>query len=592
MIHCTIGGITVYPAAGLDIKLVMENPYLKESGSHTFEITFPLDIPENRVVFGCVNRLDVSKRTNTFGNCKLFDGSRLLLSGTGTVVSYSNESVKLQLLAESRSGRSSAMGRFIRDIAFPEIDNASKSWCKHNKVQVDSSIVSQGYGGVKGRYAFFTICNVTTGNKYNLVTRSTTVQGGEVFFLKRPVLQPNLMYVLNKVLEGIGYQVTANDFDQAPWNCLYIVNLKHSTKIENALPKWKVETFLTEFCKLFNAVLLYDDDSHTVQVKSYASVNAFSTVSFERVSAFESEYDEDGISFIGSDNIRYNLESCGEEKYVREIPADALEAFAVRHYTTLAEMTAALGGMTEMEKKTTIFLCDETGYRYYRKVDEQEFYEEVACGFFTVLVKEGNTPSSPTTDLRMVPAPIGNIELRDDEVIWAPDERSFGACLMPCGDGPDNDNATADDEDEFTTVQEVLENGVSVDSRNEEDDVMMLVFLAEQTESFRITDSPIQYDYIVLKSFADRRESNVSLPWSLALAHPGSVNYFVGQFHRKDVSIDAHNMIPVQFFSDKIPDPKSVFIFDNKRFLCARIEAKVSDSGLDNLMKGYFYEML
>ena len=71
MIYCTINGKTVYPESGTSIKITLENPYLKEEGSHTYEISFPLSIPENRAVFGCVHRYDVSKKNIKYANNKV-----------------------------------------------------------------------------------------------------------------------------------------------------------------------------------------------------------------------------------------------------------------------------------------------------------------------------------------------------------------------------------------------------------------------------------------------------------------------------------------------------------------------------------------
>lgn len=586
MIRFTIGGSEVYPAAGSNIKLTLENPYVKESGSHTYEITFPLNIPENMAVFGCVNRLDVSKGVGRFEDCKLLDGSRILLSGTGTITSYSNEAVKLQLLSSSRSSRNTAMGRFLRDVSFPDIGSPYKTWCQYNFIRVDPSYFTQGYAGERGKYAFFTIKNETTGCLHNRVRKWDGI--GDDVSLGRPVIQPNLIYVLKKVFEELGYRVIANDFDTEPWNCLYIVNLKRATKIQNALPNWKIETFLTEFCRLFNAILIYDETAKTVEVRSFSSISTRGRVTFERESAFESEFDEDGVSFIGSDNIRYELKECGSEKYVREIPADVLDTFTLRHYDTLAQMNDAVAGMTETEKKTSIFLCDDTGYRYYRKVEDQAFYEFVPCGFFTELVKEGNTPSSSTTDLKIIPAPIGVVDIWYNE----PDQGvSAGSCMMPCIDGPDQESNGIDSNEEILTVQEVLEDGMSVNERDQEDDTMQVVFLAEESEPFVFNDSS-HHVVTVLKSFADRRESNISKSWSMALASPGSITHYIGQFHSKVVSIDAHNMVSVRLLSERIPDPKDIFVFDNKLFLCAKIEVSVTDDGMESLMKGYFYEIL
>ena len=71
MIYCLIDGMKAYPSTGSNIKLTLENPFIKSSGDHTMQVSFPLDIPENRVVFGNINRLDVSKSKTVYEDCSL-----------------------------------------------------------------------------------------------------------------------------------------------------------------------------------------------------------------------------------------------------------------------------------------------------------------------------------------------------------------------------------------------------------------------------------------------------------------------------------------------------------------------------------------
>ena len=78
----------------------------------------------------------------------------------------------------------------------------------------------------------------------------------------------------------------------------------------------------------------------------------------------------------------------------------------------------------------------------------------------------------------------------------------------------------------------------------------------------------------------------------MALAFPGSITHYIGQFHSKVVSIDSHNLISVRFPSDRVPDPKDIFVFDNKLFLCSKLEVSVNDNGVEPLIKGFFYEIL
>lgn len=47
----------------------------------------------------------------------------------------------------------------------------------------------------------------------------------------------------------------------------------------------------------------------------------------------------------------------------------------------------------------------------------------------------------------------------------------------------------------------------------------------------------------------------------------------------------------IRFVADSIPDPTSIFLIHNRKFICEKIEADIATSGLKKLMTGYFYEL-
>ena len=575
MTYATINGKKAYPAAGTNIKLVIENPFMKLQGNHTHQVTFPLDIPENRSVFGNVNRIDVSRRVSKYEDCALFSGNKCLLRGSATVLGFSENGVKLQFLGSSSDVKSKMGELYIDDMEFPEVASPYKTWCQKTNISVPASVFSQGYGGIRNQYVFFTVANESTGKKYNRLRCYGTPVTCK---MKRPVLQPCLIYVLHQVFSIIGYQVEYDAYDRSPWNDLYIVNVRRSAKISGALPHWKASTFLEEFRKLFNAVYLYDEKSKTVRIESYSSIEAFGTMEIECESAFSSEYDEEGVAYIGSDNIAYALETCAEQKTAREIPKEVFNTFEMRSYNTLSEVLTAAGSMTETEKLTTLFLAGNAGYVYFRKMDGNGTIGYTTCGFFTQLTREENGDEGSTTELKIIPAPMGEIKVNEDEI--------EDTCLMPCIEGPEW--TSANDEEEVTTLQDVLEEEVSVEE-DSEDGFMPVVFLAGSSTPF-IYDNRSDRYYGVMRSLADRRESNLSNDCSMALVNPGTITEYIGKFHTGQASIDPKNQYLFKFISDSIPDPRKIFIIRNKRFLCAKVEVSVSDSGIDRLMTGYFYE--
>ena len=58
MITAYINKQLAYPAAQSDIKITLLNPFIKDGDEKSMEVVFPMAIPENRAVFGAINRLD------------------------------------------------------------------------------------------------------------------------------------------------------------------------------------------------------------------------------------------------------------------------------------------------------------------------------------------------------------------------------------------------------------------------------------------------------------------------------------------------------------------------------------------------------
>lgn len=47
MIYCILDGDKIYPSLSSNIKITRENPDLKDKGSYTLDVTFPMDIFEH-----------------------------------------------------------------------------------------------------------------------------------------------------------------------------------------------------------------------------------------------------------------------------------------------------------------------------------------------------------------------------------------------------------------------------------------------------------------------------------------------------------------------------------------------------------------
>ena len=349
MIHCTVNGQIAVPSSTDKIKVTYANQYIEDSGSYTYDITFPMSIHANQVIFGNVHRFDVHKPTTAFDDCKLFADNRLFVSGKGTVTSVSESAVKLQIVGgKSRIKYNSKFEQhYIDEIDYPDVKITSgidaMRYGQMGVTSVDCSTkpsmvlvdLTNGVNvGQPGVALFYPIYDETHDCMSNYLAAATfdkltfeghTLPGGTVPFMRVLAVQPNLLYVLRYILNTEGYTVIRNDYDCAPWQRLYIASARRSCLIKHALPHWSVYTFIEEFRKLFNASFVFDDVAMTVSIIATNELTNNEAVSYDCLDEYSAEYDEDGLSNLATSNVEYDFDDSTERDWREFIPLSVLK---------------------------------------------------------------------------------------------------------------------------------------------------------------------------------------------------------------------------------------------------------------------------
>lgn len=624
MIQCYIDGKLAVPTLKDSIKLVRENPYIKEKDSYTFDVSFPLDIPQNRAVFGALGRLDTSKRVRKFDDCMLMADNLIVVKGIGTVTEITVSEVKLQILAGGSSLRYRADFDqvFIDRITYPAVparfrNNVTKWWGPaENLINVDSDVRNSACIGDVSTAVFMPVwdnTNQCVANDLWAVLPNNTgydwPQEQQVTYcLFRRAVQPNLMMVLNTVLSHMGYTVGTNAYDTAPWNELVICSARQTAIIAKALPHWTVSKFLDEFRKLFNAVFLFDSAAGTVSILRADQFDAGNVVEYEAADEFQSNYDEDGLEYLGSSNIRYNLS--GLSSQMLEVPDEVIENFTIQEYNSYSELSTAFSAMTDQQKLTTL-MVEPGGYHYgaeQRDSTGAKTGEIVLRSFgqFTKMIRDSTSDSEVSLDICPVAVDRmdfhfnaamqngGNYYGFDDLQVnaWLPIVENSE--LLPEQDGTQDD----DDERPYVTIEEVVESGESATREEDEEETRMELMWVGG-----VNDHPWnganRLQLRVPTVFADWRVCSIDVTkrQSLALSHAGNHPH-IGQFHGNTLhinsggGIDGNDEICIPFLCDGIPDPSAVYVFHGKRYLCSKVEVNVTQDGIDRLKQGYFYEML
>lgn len=641
MIVAYINKKVAYPAVQSNIKIVLQNPFIKEGDEKTMEVSFPLRIPENREVFGALNRIDTTFETEDYEDCRIIADGLTVIQGTGTITSITEDEVKIQVLAGKSYLRYKAS---FDDIFIDRLDygqilprhqyiNAG-NFVPFDKLDLTPELNSQGFIGDPGRYAYMPVHDEDNDFWCNQLAFCYAPRDEFVgTTIARGAIQPNLMMVMNKVLSSLGYTMGRNEFDKDPWNKIYICSAKITNNIAAALPHWSCYKFLDEFRKLFNAVFLFDEVEKKVDIVPFGESGNNGEEYIEPLEGFTSSYEKEGLQYLGSSNLEYKLSECERTEDV--VNEELLKAFDKREYDDINQLYRDFEVMSVKDKLTTVFHCP-VGWFYGIPITQEENEDEPEkvtgyllkeCGWFSPLIRR---EGASKVELNIVPVAMMKCEARcliTNAYNWF----NQNYCLLPikeCQFETLIANINCEDQSEdcyfgvqnskevdYVTVQDVMELGESLPS-GESDDSQMEIFFVTGVKTKVIGEVTVMDEWIsrwfpyifsypappnsiyMPTPFTDYRHAIFDAQvqkYSLAFnPMPGITS--IGGFHNKGVkikrNINGNNEINIKFLFDGKPDPRKIYVIRNRKFICSKIEMTVNEKGIDRVKTGYFYEML
>lgn len=622
MITCIINGMAAYPAASQSIKITYANQYVTDDGEYSYDITFPMSIMNNRRVFENVSRFDVSKNTKKYDDCKLYVSGRLVLSGVGTIISVTESDIKLQVVGgKSRIKYNDRMTKhYIDEIPFGVADKPGytvdkgfsqgfKNFQKINDIyRLDED--KSKFLGVEGKWCFVPVRDETNGMIANFVGVDKTNQfiGYNAPFIMNLAVQPNLMYILRKVVEYEGYTLKRNDFDCKPWNLLYIASAYKTRELRKALPHWSSYTFIEEFRKLFNATIVFDDIRKTCSVINASELSTLGSVNIEPLDEYTTDYDEDGsFSTSSTANLEYNLGDSANRDDYEVISKKVFESFEIVNSTEVMGEDRQFATTTQFwsERKKRQTIIENFGDYYIYVEDENGKKRWKVAGIWSPLIRDKT--SDDYADLNISPAAqvVENINFRSGLV-----ENDYyeKRCLLSIPNDKEPDSKECDiDEDgyNYTSVQDALDDESMLDTSKDEQEYMNIFFILPGRVQYGASSTKLSWveaksrwpqfmtDYRINGGY---RFTGIAFIddafYSLSLCKKSQINTTcLGSLHDNGLKIDNKNCLQVKFKSEVIPDPSNTYIIHNKKFVCEKIEMDVKDDQIDKIYVGYFYMM-
>lgn len=604
--RATINGKVAW-TDGQKVKVTLENYMVKNRQTWSMEIVFPMGIAENVAAFGSVDRIDVLKRKVVYADCELFAGSRRVIHGRGTVTSYSQDSLKLQIVSgrEKYRYREGFQSTYIdcldygRTLVVDRWDGSLRSGSFEEVADVEDRevllLTPSHFEQLQRLYAeeavWASVYDDTNGVvRNNFLYFGLRGEAGKVRVGNR-CPQPRLWYVVEVCFRHFGYVFDRGSLPLAEeWKDVCLVNVfPDPESFRRGLPHWSVQRFLDEVEHLFNMTFVLDDERHVVTMSPNV-LGGREEVVVAVEDEFIGDYEETGFEYIGASGISYDL---SDYHAGTDVDDQVLEDFSVREYGSKRRAEQAWRNLLETDEKTlmtTIFRYPEGMFCTHREWSDREVvYSRKEIGQLQHLQRSSDAGDSAAdvVSLHLSPAPVQLVELPEyflslyfPDLYLNDDRDGDKGRYMPI---TENLAKSSSEDLDYRTVEDALEGEAAAP---EDDTDRIEIFLASQVSRHLPDGSDVLFYRASTFTGSNPTAQHVS---TLSLY---DVPRSIGALHGARRRIENKVRMTFRFLYDGMPDPTLVYVIRGKRFLCDKIEVEITDEDIYPLKTGYFYEIL
>lgn len=278
-----------------------ENPEVTSDGEFSLDMTISLVPAQNVIAFGFLNRLNKASITKTVTAKLVIDGG--IHSGTFVISTNNNISVVGQFL----SGNSE-----LKYIAKNENKIYDLDWGTETEIDYIRALDSINQPGY-GKYNFIctpVILSNEVVNFYSISSDTDATPSAINGITGKIVMQPWLLYYINKLPELLGYTLTYNVLNTDKRSkIMYLLNSSGSLKYSDALPDWTITEFKDYIEQFFNVSFIVDPATKSISIHSLESnLSNKKTVTPVVLDSYEREFDKDSLSLrLDFTRVSYDL---------------------------------------------------------------------------------------------------------------------------------------------------------------------------------------------------------------------------------------------------------------------------------------------
>lgn len=565
-----------------EIKITKENPYFTLSDSYTLDVSIPLSILQNRKFFGNIQKMEKKKEYREYA-CRLYNSNALLMEGTARIVQSTDLAVKVQLACGVSALKMSSEqeGTYI-DYLIKEKNEAIFNLTQNLDAGPVLDLLDENHLG----YGFPVLDN--TNNTVVNIADQLLLMSRSCSYVSEC---PSLLYIARLIASKLGYTIDMSILPAACWS-IYIVSASHGN-LGKKIPHWTVKEFFRQFQNFFGCTLI-KSGNRALRLVPLDNFAQNPVTSITPLGEFQAEYsEEEDAEGIMNRNVEFDMDSSGYETVDEEILS---QAQYTQEYNNADAMLNAFRSDSQEVRMHKIYKSNGETYIGW-EVSEGAFVLKRVAPFNMLKRFEG----AESVKLKIAPAYIEeDVECTiydTHDILVSPYAHKFNISV-PSVSNPygQSINWGSNEQESKPTLQSLVEGSESIVNEEDKEDIMSVAFLDGRAESVAAVSEWGQRIYQIHLAFTDysfkKQLSSNRSKWSLSLNELTGYDFYLGQLHRLSFRCSHKVKHIFKFISDYIPDADSVFIISGKRFACEKIEASIREGKLDNLMTGYFYEII
>lgn len=587
---------------GTSFEFVSENRAFTGADGYSLSITFPLvDCPENIAIFGNINRAD-AELSNILFECEIRDVN-LAKYGVISIVDLNKVEVKVQFL-EGRSLQNfdnTFDDIYINDInvgSFPEFslsNNPSFYWLgiDHGQEAVALPWVNNSSRNIQNEVVY-------SNGAYSYHEDCTGLS-----------FQPYLISIVKNLCESLGYSCDVSQWEnREDLKYLIICNALPSEwgykRFSTALPAWTVTEFFEKLELFLRGEFNIDHKAKSITFEFTSSaLDKIQPISLSSiVDSFSSEVSlENNSNFIDSSNVKYK--ECSHNMWKLYccpwfFNNDIIQNVSTIVYDSLSELVDAnkhfysVRSYDRGSNIDKIFYAKDVDTYFVIRCIRNENIEHIGEGFYSFdricILQPINIFGDVITDdvndaieIEFVPAWIEETDKDKGSCIYLDIEGEFES-LYTDDDGniPGTRPSNKTPNDGSSLSQPGAMQNLNTTAKYSVDKEIPEYFDRIYLGYWKGFNNNVGYfPRPDIDSFTIREDwSFYNSPCSLRL--PRVVKN----------KIDSTQKFKFSFLMDVIPNVRSVFFIQGKKYLCEKITATFTENGMSQLLKGEFYRIV